>query len=142
MRREKSQKRTLTALEQTSPESVYPGYGFVMGKARVKKLYNIGARVFDTLMRLWNAAVAAEAERELREFLRGNLDETMTILELGCGTARNLENIRSIDLKFKKYLGLDFSPSMLDVARSKFPDNPSVEFREQDTTTLDCIKEK
>jgi ubiquinone/menaquinone biosynthesis C-methylase UbiE len=87
-------------------------------------------------------AVATEAEEELRNFLRKNLDETRTVLELGCGTARNLQTICSQNLKFNKYLGLDFSPQMLAVARSKFGDNPAVEFQEQDITEVNYTKEK
>lgn len=93
-------------------------------------------------MRLWNAAVATDAEKELSRFLRQNIKETTTILELGCGTARNLENIYSLNLKFKKYLGLDFSHQMLAVARSKFVGNPAVEFKHQDITSVDYTMEK
>lgn len=113
-----------------------------MSKARIKWLYASGARVFDPLMKLWNMAVATEAEEELNNFLRKNLDETSSVLELACGTARNLQKIYSLDLKFKKYLGLDFSHGMLAVARGKFPDNPTVEFKEQDITLADYSGEK
>lgn len=107
-----------------------------MSKESVKRLYAIGAEKYDPLMKLWVKAVAAEAEEEFATFLRDNLDEANTILELGCGTARNLEKIFSLNLKFKNYLGLDFSPNMLKVARRKFRDNPNVEFREKDITLI------
>ncbi len=113
-----------------------------MGKTHVKTLYAIGARLYDPLMKLWVMAVGAEAEGELTNFLRENLNETRTVLELGCGTARNLQTIYSLNLKFKKYLGLDFSPQMLRIARNKFRNKPSVEFREKDVTALDDMTER
>ena len=86
--------------------------------------------------------MATEAEKELSNFLRKNIDENRMILELGCGAARNLQKIYSLNLKFKRYLGLDFSSRMLAVARSKFPDSPAVEFKEQDITAADYTGEK
>ena len=69
--------------------------------------------MIDPFKRLWNKMIPSKAEDELRSFLQNNLDETKTILELGCGTALNLEKIFSLNLKFKKYLGLDPPPDML-----------------------------
>ncbi len=113
-----------------------------MSKESIKRLYAIGAEKYDPLVKLWVKAVAAEAEEEFATFLGDNLDEAITILELGCGTARNLERIFSLNLKFKNYLGLDFSPNMLKVARRKFRDNPNVEFREKDVTLLNNVEDK
>jgi len=113
-----------------------------MSKSGVKRLYAVSATVYDALVKVWNAFFATEAEDELSNFLMENLDETRIILEVGCGTARNLEKIYSLNLKFKKYLGMDFSPRMLRVARRKFLDNPAVEFEEGDITILDSIVER
>ncbi len=113
-----------------------------MSEARIKRQYTIVARVYDPLVKLWTKVVGTEVEKELNNFLREHLDETSTILELGCGTARNLEHICSLNLKFKKYLGLDFSPQMLAVARSKFSNNSAIEFKEQDITLIDYPIEK
>lgn len=108
----------------------------------VKRLYALGdANWYDTFKDWWNRLVSSKAEDELSAFLRDNLDENKTILELGCGTALNLEKIYSLDLRFKRYLGLDFSPDMLKIARARFKDNPRVEFREKDITRLDDIVE-
>ncbi|MBI2443871.1 MAG: class I SAM-dependent methyltransferase [Candidatus Magasanikbacteria bacterium] len=109
----------------------------------VKKLYALGsARWYDWFKKIWNKLVAAEAEKELGQFLQQNVTAAASILELGCGTALNLEKISALGLTFKKYLGLDFSPDMLRVAQHKFAGRPNVEFRQQDITQLDDIAEK
>lgn len=109
----------------------------------VKKLYSLGsAKWYGSFKRLWNKMISSKAEDELRSFLQNNLDETKTILELGCGTALNLEKIFSLNLKFKKYLGLDFSPDMLKIAQSEFVNTLNIEFQQKDITRLDDINEK
>ncbi len=109
----------------------------------VRRVYGTWqARWYDPSKRLWNDLVASRAERDLSTFLRENLDENKTILELACGTAMNLEKIFSLNLKFKSYLGLDFSPDMLRIARRKFHGYPNVEFRERDITRFDDINDK
>ncbi|MBI4303690.1 MAG: class I SAM-dependent methyltransferase [Chloroflexi bacterium] len=100
------------------------------------------ARWYDPFKWLWNILAASQAERDLSAFLRENLDETKTILELGCGTALNLEKIFSLNLKFKSYLGVDFSPDMLRIARQKSRGYPNVEFREIDITLLGDLNDK
>ena len=113
---EKSLKSSSNKLRETFLDRIYREYIQPISEARVKKLYAIGAKVYDPLMRLWNMAMATEAEKELSNFLRKNIDENRMILELGCGAARNLQKIYSLNLKFKRYLGLDFSSRMLAVA--------------------------
>ncbi len=109
----------------------------------VKKLYSLGsAKWHGSFKRLWNKMISSKAEDELRSFLQNNLNETKTILELGCGTALNLEKIFSLNLKFKKYLGLDFSPDMLKIAQSEFVNTLNIEFQQKDITRLDDINEK
>lgn len=114
-----------------------------MNNDNVKNLYAIcSAKWYNPFMRVYNRLVLSGAENEMVAFLKNNLDETKTILELGCGTARNLEKICSLDLEFKKYIGLDFTPDMLNIAKNKFKKNSNVEFREKDISKLDDIKEK
>ncbi len=109
----------------------------------VKRLYALGlAAWYDLFKRLWNKAVASKAEEELRSFLEKNINKDKTILELGCGTALNLETIYSLSLPFKRYLGLDFSSDMLKIARKKFKDNHVVTFKEKDITKLMDVKGK
>lgn len=105
---------------------------------RVKGLYALlGARWYDFFKRIWNKLVGTEAEKELESFLKAAVQPAASILELGCGTALNLEKIFSLDLPFKRYLGLDVSSDMLKIARAKFAHQPNVEFREQDIMALD-----
>lgn len=109
----------------------------------VKNLYALGnARWYDPFKKLWNNLVSVKAEKELTKFLKKNVNENTRILELGCGTALNLEKIFSLNLKFKKYLGLDFSPDMLKIAKNKFKKVPNVSFKQKNITKLNGINEK
>ncbi len=115
----------------------------MMNINNVKNLYALGhAEWYDPFKKIWNRLVATKAEENLTVFLKTNLDETKSILELGCGTALNLEKILTLNLKFKKYLGLDFSPDMLKIAKSKFEDVSNVKFQQKDITYLEDIDEK
>ncbi|GCC10756.1 hypothetical protein IPdc08_00791 [archaeon] len=114
-----------------------------MDRNDVRKLYSIGnAKWYDPLRPVYSKLFLSKAEGDLANFLKDNLDESKTVLELGCGTGANLEKIYSLNLEFKKYLGLDFSPDMLKIAKNKFRNNSIVEFRETDITELDDIKEQ
>ena len=113
-----------------------------MTKNEVNKLYAIGnAKWYDYFKNIWNKLVASKAEEELANFLKNSLDKNKTILELGCGTALNLQKIFSLRLKFKEYLGLDFSKDMLRIAKEKFKNNPKIKFKEKDISKLN-IKNK
>ncbi len=108
-----------------------------------RKIYAIGhAGWYNFFKNLWNRFVVSKAENQLTLFLQNNLNKDKIILDLGCGTALNLQKIKSLNLKFKRYLGLDFSPDMLEIARQKFMDIPNVEFREKDITKLYNLKGK
>lgn len=108
-----------------------------------KKIYAIGhAGWYNFSKNLWNRFVVSKAEDQLTLFLWNNLNKDKTILDLGCGTALNLQKIISLNLKFKKYLGLDFSPDMLEIARQKFKSIPNIEFIEKDIAKLESIKGK
>jgi malonyl-CoA O-methyltransferase len=52
------------------------------------------------------------------------------VLELGCGTGRNAAALRSLGCA--SYLGIDSSPEMLAVARSRCADDDGVSFLERD----------
>jgi len=112
-------------------------------KTGVQKLYSIcHAKWYDPFKRMWDKWIVSKAETELSLFFKSNLDKSKKILELGCGTALNLEKILSSGSKFASYLGLDFSPDMLAIAKNKFKDNPQVTFIEKDITNLKDINEK
>lgn len=109
----------------------------------VKRLYALGsAKWYDSFKRLWNMMFVSGAEKELGKFLKENLDKDTSILELGCGTALNLEKILTLNLKFKSYLGLDFSKDMLGIAEHKFKGISNVRFLEKDITELSGLKGK
>ncbi len=108
-----------------------------MKDKEVKGLYALGkASWYDKFKSLWNKTIANKAENELNLFLKGNINKNTSILELGCGTALNLEKINYLNLKFKKYLGIDFSIDMLNIARKKFKSNKLVKFEYRDITKL------
>jgi len=110
---------------------------------KVRNLYSIGhARWYDPLKKLWDRIVANKVEKELAIFLKENINKNTCILELGCGTALNPGKIFNLKLKFKKYLGLDFSPDMLKIAKNKFANIPNMEFLQKDITNLGDINEK
>jgi 2-polyprenyl-3-methyl-5-hydroxy-6-metoxy-1,4-benzoquinol methylase len=114
-----------------------------MRKNNVRKLYAfLNAKWYDPFKKIWNVIISRKSEKDLEKFLKNNLNETKTILELGCGTALNVQKIFSLNIKFKKYTGMDFTPEMLEIARKKFPKTPNVEFHQKDITNLTGIKEK
>jgi len=114
-----------------------------MAKNPVKKFYALGhAKWYDPCKKVWTFLFAAKAERELRTFLRKQVDKNKTLLELGCGTGENLETIFTLHLAFKSYLCLDFSPEMLKIAKSKSKNRSNVTFRRADITNLKRIKKK
>jgi SAM-dependent methyltransferase len=67
---------------------------------------------------LFQNAVGAERSRRViaREYLKAAKAESLSILDLGCGTARILRY-----LPFRCYLGLDFSPAYIQAARLRYP---------------------
>lgn len=99
-------------------------------------------RHYDKIKKFWNRAIVSKAENLLEDFLVKNIDESKSIIELGCGTGLNLETINSLNLKFNKYLGLDFSPNMLKKAKIKLKDASNVRFQKKDITKLNDIDEK
>ncbi len=68
----------------------------------------------------------------LRELIAEHSPNVSTILDVGCGTGRHLELLGPGMTR----VGIDASPAMLEVARTRCPD---VEFHEGDmaTTALD-----
>lgn len=109
----------------------------------VKKVYSIlNAKWYDGFKYVWNKLVCQKAEKRFSEFLKKNVNPHANILDLGCGTALNLEKIESLGLRFKNYKGWDFSPHMLAIARKKFQNRQNISFEEKDIANLNGIKEK
>ncbi|EEG77891.1 class I SAM-dependent DNA methyltransferase [Dethiobacter alkaliphilus] len=101
-------------------------------RARTKNFYNIIARLYDPFKNLWNKVFSQKAEQKFSNFLLSNVDKNKTILELGCGTAVNLEKIHELNLSFKSYVGVDLTPNMLEAAKNKFPSDSAIEFLQED----------
>jgi ubiquinone/menaquinone biosynthesis C-methylase UbiE len=112
-------------------------------KNRIQKMYSkLNALWYDPFKVLWNFIIARQAEKQLAHFLKQNIDEDKSILELGCGTALNLYKIFKLKVKFKSYLGMDFTYSMLQIAKNKFKNKQNVEFRLGDVTNLENLDKK
>lgn len=112
-------------------------------KNQIQKMYSrLNALWYDPFKIVWNFIIARQAEKTLTKFLKQNIDESKTILELGCGTALNLYKIFKLKLKFKNYLGIDFTDSMLQIAKNKFKNKQNVKFRLGDITKLENLDEK
>ncbi len=114
-----------------------------MGKKGVKMVYAIfNAKWYDFFKNIWNKIVAKNAEKEFTKFLNANLNEGKNLLDVGCGTAKNLEKITKLNIKLKSYTGLDFSPDMLAIAKKKFPQHPNVAFIQKDISELKEVDKK
>lgn len=112
-----------------------------MKASRVKGLYAIGsAKWYDFVKIIWSRLFSEKAEKDFSTFLKKNLNNNTRILELGCGTAMNLEKIYSLGLNFRSYLGVDFSSDMLAIARKKFEGRAKVKFQRHNITNLENHK--
>ncbi len=114
-----------------------------MSNRDVRKVYSFfEARWYDSFKEVWNRFGTPKAEKKIRIFLKEYVSEEKSILELGCGTGKNMETIQRLNLLFKHYLGLDFTPDMLNQAINKSKANNRVTFKQQDITNLDNLDEK
>jgi SAM-dependent methyltransferase len=97
----------------------------------VDAAYSRSARVYDDLCRHKDYAAATLV---LREILQRVVPHAASLLDVACGTGRHLEHLRS----HFRVEGLDLSPEMLQIARSRCPGIPFhegslVDFRLADT---------
>ena len=119
-----------------------------MTRTDVQKLYTVmGGRWWDPFRAQWELIWARNAVRDLDSLLRRYVTPEARILDVGCGTGANLARLRRLGLPFGPYTGVDFSPSMLALARKRFGD-PSgalpvgVTFRQGDATALEDTGER
>lgn len=109
-----------------------------MTRTDVKKLYSVaGGRWWDPFRAAWELCTSRQAERDLRSMLQRYVIPESRILDVGCGTGANLGRLLRLDLPFGHYTGVDFSPSMLALARNRFGHLPRVIFSEGDATALE-----
>jgi 2-polyprenyl-6-hydroxyphenyl methylase/3-demethylubiquinone-9 3-methyltransferase len=119
-----------------------------MTRTDVQKLYRLaGGRWWDPFRAQWELFWARNAVRDLDSLLRRYVGPEARILDLGCGSGANLARLRRLGLTFGHYTGVDFSPSMLALARKRFGEPPDaapvgVTFRQGDATALEDTGER
>jgi ubiquinone/menaquinone biosynthesis C-methylase UbiE len=114
-----------------------------MTRTDVQRLYRVaGGRWWDVFRAQWELIWARNAVRDLDSLLRRYVTLEARILDVGCGTGANLARLRRLGLPFGHYTGVDFSPSMLALARKRFGDPPDVTFRQGDATALEDTGER
>jgi ubiquinone/menaquinone biosynthesis C-methylase UbiE len=114
-----------------------------MTRTDVQKLYRVaGGRWWDVFRAQWEAVWARNAVRDLDSLFRRYVTPEARILDLGCGSGANLARLRRLGLPFGHYTGVDFSPSMLALARKRWGDPPDVTFRQGDATALEDTGER
>ena len=94
----------------------------------VDAAYSRSARVYDALCRHKDYAAATLV---LREIMQRVVPHAASLLDVGCGTGRHLEHLRS----HFRVEGLDNSPEMLEIARNRCPGIP---FHEGTLVDFDC----
>jgi len=113
-----------------------------MTRTDVQRLYTVlGGRWWDVFRAQWELFWARNAVRDLDSLLRRYVTPAARILDVVFGTGANLARLRRLVLPFGRYTGVDFSPSMLALARKRFGDPPGalpvgVTFRQGDATAL------
>jgi len=114
-----------------------------MTRTDVQKLYTVmGGRWWDPFRAQWELFWARNAVRDLDSLLRRYVTPQAMVLDVGCGTGANLARLRHLGLSFRHYTGVDFSPSMLALARKRFGDPTGVTFRRGDATALEDTGER
>ena len=114
-----------------------------MTRTDVQKLYTVmGGRWWDVFRAQWEATWTRNAVRDFDSLLRRYVTPEARILDVGCGTGANLARLRRLGLAFGHYTGVDFSPSMLALARKRWGDPPDVTFRQGDATALEDTGER
>lgn len=114
-----------------------------MTRTDVHKLYTFaGGRWWEPFRAVWELCTSRQAERDLQSLLRRYVSPEARILDVGCGTGANLGRLRRLGLPFGRYEGVDFSGTMLELARKRFGDLPGVTFSEGDATALEDAGER
>jgi SAM-dependent methyltransferase len=104
--------RALLAQEQTQP----------MPRSRPINLWSTAAHSLDYLRRADSIPHRGEGESALIEFVPA---AAKRILDLGTGAGRLISLLKPLR-PAAEFVGLDFSPTMLDAAREAFRNDPSV----------------
>ena len=94
----------------------------------VPALYRVGAYVYDPISRFYRGRQFPTIHQAFDQTLTTFVTPETQILDLGCGTAANLERLRALQLPFGSYIGVDLTGAMLARASAKFADQPHVSF--------------
>ncbi len=106
----------------------------------VQSLYHLGhATWYDPFRILWTRIVEHTLEKDFLKTLQRSITSKTKIVEIGCGTGINVGRILSLQKPFTSYLGIDFSPDMLAVAKQKYHQK-KILFREGDIRTISLPK--
>ncbi|MGB3187210.1 MAG: class I SAM-dependent methyltransferase [Ornithinimicrobium sp.] len=108
----------------------------------VAELYDSDfVRHFDTRAKLWEHLVCREANAAFHHRLQLLCDRPLRVLDLGCGTGRNLQRFSGAALQIDTYLGVDSSARMISAARAGHPYSRA-DFRHCDADTALAADER
>lgn len=99
---------------------------------RAAGLYRVIGRNYDSISLVWQRWLFRDAQAAIEDGLTRWLPPNGRVLDLGCGTAANLDRLVSLRLPYGSYTGVDFSESMLAEASRKFGHLPNVAFHRSD----------
>ncbi len=109
-----------------------------MTRVDVQRLYTrVGGRWWGPFRAVWELLVARRAVEDLHALLRRYVTAESRVLDLGCGAGANLDRLLRQGLPFGHYTGVDFSATMLALARKRFGDLPDVTFSQADATAME-----
>jgi SAM-dependent methyltransferase len=95
-------------------------------------LCRVVAPVYDLLSPIWRDWLYRDALRAFDAALGDACPRGGDVLDLGCGTGAVLERIRTLDIDFATYTGVDLSPAMLARAHAKLGHVPGSRFERLD----------
>ncbi len=111
--------------------------------AAVRAVYGLAsARWYDPFRTAWTWATSRRAEARVDELIEGALRPGSRVLDVGCGTGYNLGRLQCLGVPFATYLGVDLTPAMLAVARTKYADEARAEFVGMDLHDLSAMDER
>ncbi len=108
-----------------------------MTRTDVQKLYTrFGGRWWEPFRTGWEFLTCRQAIKDLESLMRRYAGADTRVLDVGCGTGGNLGRLVRLGVPFRDYTGLDFSPSMLALARKRFGYVSNARFIEADATNI------
>ena len=99
------------------------------------------AQHYDLRAQLWEQLVCREAVTAFHQRLRQLADRPLRVLDLGCGTGRNLQRFAAASLQISSYTGVDSSHRMIDIAHRRHPYGLA-EFRQTDVDSALATHER